>query len=178
MRLAALIDALPPHAHDLARNLAALEGEAILTDQQLWGAVLASAHAVGVAPVVLAAQAAARDAGLSNAVQAAAKGAAAVMAQNNIYFRAIDMLDDPVLTAERSHLRMGLIAKPGVDPLDFHLWTLAVSAIHGCEACLRAQASELKAQGAAPAMIAAALRVAALIHAASRVLAAEAAAKG
>ncbi|HEX7761650.1 MAG TPA: carboxymuconolactone decarboxylase family protein, partial [Caulobacteraceae bacterium] len=115
--------------------------------------------------------------GLSDASMIAARGAAAVMAQNNIYFRAIDLLDDPALAREPSHLRMGLIAKPGVDPLDFHLWTLAVSAIHGCEACLKAQASELRRLGASPAAITAALRTAALIHAASRVLAAEAAAK-
>jgi alkyl hydroperoxide reductase subunit D len=175
MRLQVLIDALPPYARDVARNLAALEAETVLTGQQLWGAVLASAHAVGTPAVVRAAEAAARDAGLSDAVQDAARGAAAVMAQNNIYFRAIDLLDDPVLTAEPSHLRMSLTFKPGVDPLDFHLWTLAASAIHGCETCLRAQAATLGALGARPPALSAALRAAALIHAAGRILAAEAA---
>lgn len=175
MRLSVLIDALPPYARDVARNLAALEGERALTAQQLWGAVLASAHAVGTPAVVRAAEAAAADAGLSDAARDAARGAAAVMAQNNIYFRAVDLLDDPVLAAEPSHLRMSLTFKPGVDPLDFHLWTLAASAIHGCEACLRSQAATLRALGARPPVLSAALRAAALIHAAGRILAAEAA---
>ncbi len=176
MRLSAVIDALPPYARDVARNLAALEGETILSDQQLWGAVLASAHAVGVPAVVQVAEAAAR--GLSPEAQAAARGAAAVMAQNNIYFRAVDLLDDPVLAAEPSHLRMGLISRPGVESLDFHLWTLAASAIYGCEVCLQAQAAEAKVLGARPPMLSAALRAAALIHAAGRILAAEAARAG
>lgn len=178
MRLSAVIDALPPYARDVARNLAALEGETVLSDQQFWGAVLASAYAVGVPAVVQAAETAARDAGLPPEAQAAARGAAAVMAQNNIYFRAVDLLDDPVLAAEPSHLRMGLISRPGVDPLDFHLWTLAASAIYGCEVCLRAQAAEAKVLGARAPMLSATLRVAALIHAAGRILAAEAARAG
>ena len=176
MRLSAVIDALPPYARDVARNLAALEGESFLSEQQLWGAVLASAHAVGVPAVVQAAETAA--ASLSQEARAAARGAAAVMAQNNIYFRAVDLLDDPVLAAEPSHLRMGLISRPGVESLDFHLWTLASSAIYGCEVCLRAQAAEAKVLGAGPPMLSAALRAAALIHAAGRILAAEAARAG
>jgi alkyl hydroperoxide reductase subunit D len=175
MRLSPLIDALPPYARDVARNLAALEAETVLSAQQQWGAVLASACAAGVPVVIRAAEAAALDAGLSPEAIAAARGAAAIMAQNNIYFRAVDLLDDPVLEGEPSHLRMGIVQKPGVDPVDFHLWTLAASAIFGCEVCLKAQAETLRRAGVGPAALSAALRTAALIHAAARTLAAEAA---
>lgn len=179
MTLAALADTLPAYAADVARNLVALEAETTLTPTQLWGAVLAGSMAVGTPAVIQAAETGALQAGLGERAQDGARAAAAVMAQNNVYFRAIDLMDDPVLAAEPSHLRMSVTQKPqalfGVDPLDFHLWTLAVSAINGCGACLQAQAEELRVLGARPALISAALRVAALIHAASRILAAEAA---
>jgi len=175
MLLQALIDALPDYARDVARSLAALEDEAALSPAQLWGCVLASAHAVGTPSVLRAAEAAALAAGLSETARETARGAAAVMAQNNVYFRAVDLMDDPVLEAEPTRLRMNTVRRPDVPATDMHLMCLAVSAINGCGACLKSHAQELHVLAARPATLAGALRVAALINAAGRVLAAEAA---
>ena len=49
MSIAALANALPNYAEDLKINLAALSAETILTDQQKWGAFLASAYALKIA---------------------------------------------------------------------------------------------------------------------------------
>ena len=76
-----------------------------------------------------------------------------------------------------TRLRMNLAAPTGVERLDFELWALAVSAINGCGACLDAHEGELKKHGVEPAVVQTALRIAAVVHAASRVTAsAEAAA--
>ena len=176
MSLAPLISALPAYAADIARNLESLEAESILTDQQKWGTFVASAHAVATPAVVKAIEAAAAAAGLTPEAKAGAKAAAAIMAMNNIYFRSLHMLHNPEYRALPARLRMHVVRDPGVDKTDFELWALAVSAIHGCDECLNAHEPELRRRGVAPVAIQTALRIAAVTHAVSRVMAGEAAA--
>src|SRR5467141_3477794 len=46
-----------------------------------------------------------------------------------------------------ARLRMSVIAQPGVDKSDFELWSLAVSAINACGACIEAHDHALKHAG-------------------------------
>ena len=175
MALEALAQSLPPYAADIAANLKTLTNETLLSDQQKWGCFVASAHAVATPAVLRAIEAAAGEAGLSAEAKTAARGAAAIMAQNNIYFRALALMKNQDYRGLRSRLRMGLVFKPGVPKDDFDLWCVAVSAIHGCPDCLNAHEAPLRARGVAADAVLAALRIAAVVHAISRVLAAEAA---
>jgi alkyl hydroperoxide reductase subunit D len=75
-----------------------------------------------------------------------------------------------------AHLRMTVIGQPGVERTDFELWSLVVSAINGCGACLDAHETELRRRGLPGVAIQAGLRIAAVVNAASRALAGEAAA--
>jgi len=175
MALEALAASLPPYAEDLARNLAAAADDARLTEQQKWGCFVAAAAAVATPAAIQATLAAARGAGLSPEAMAAAKGAAAIMAQNNVYFRALTLLRNPEYKAMRSGLRMRIVTHPGVPADDFDLWCVAVSAIHGCPDCLDAHEAPLRARGVGAGAVQAALRIAAVVHGVSRVLAAEAA---
>ena len=68
-------DLLPAYAKDISLNLSSLANETLLTDQQKWGCFLASAHAIGVVPVVKAIEAAAAEK-LSPEAMSAAKAAA------------------------------------------------------------------------------------------------------
>ncbi|MGH6955678.1 MAG: carboxymuconolactone decarboxylase family protein [Caulobacteraceae bacterium] len=176
MALEALAAALPSYAGDVALNLASLTEETTLTAQQMWGCFVASAQAVATPAVVRAVETAADEAGLSVEAKTAAKGAAAIMAQNNVYFRALTLLKNQEYRSLRARLRMRIVSNPGVEGIDFDLWCVAVSAIHGCPDCLDAHEGKLKARGVDPLAIQAALRIAAVTHAVSRVLAAEAAA--
>jgi alkyl hydroperoxide reductase subunit D len=173
--LQGLIEALPAYANDIALNLGSVAQETLLDDQQKWGCLVASAHAVATPAVVQAIEAAAAEAGLSAEAKAAAKGAAAIMAQNNVYFRALTLLKNQEYRALRARLRMRITSNPGVPGEDFDLWCLAVSAIHGCPDCLDAHEGALKRRGVDAVRIQTALRIAAVVHAASRVLAGEAA---
>lgn len=177
MSLDALRDLLPAYAKDLSLNLSSLAAETVLSDQQKWGAFLASAHAVGVAPVVRAIEAAA-DAHLTPEVKDAAKAAAAIMGMNNIYYRSLHLMKNHEYTTLPARLRMNVLANPGAPKLDFELWSTAVSAINGCGACLDAHEAELRKHGASAVQVQAALRIAAVVNAASRVVAAEEALKG
>jgi alkyl hydroperoxide reductase subunit D len=176
MSLDALREALPAYAKDLSLNLSSLAGETLLTDQQKWGAFVASAHAVGAPAVVRAIEAAARQAGLSEDALAAAKGAAAIMGMNNVYYRSLHLMKNGEYATLPARLRMNLLANPGVERVDFELWSTAVSAVNGCGMCLDAHEAELKKHGVPNTTIQAALRIAAVVNAVSRVVAGEAAA--
>ena len=177
MALEALANALPAYAADIAQNVASLLEETWLTDQQKWGCFVASAHAVATPAVVQAIEAAAAQGGLSDAAKAAARGAAAIMAQNNVYFSAVQLLTNQEYRRLRTRLRMRITSNPGVELVDFHLWCVAVSAIHHCGDCLDAHEGALKQRGVAPEAVQAAMRIAAVTHALSRIFAGEAAAK-
>lgn len=175
MSLDALRAALPAYAKDLSLNLSSLAGETVLTDQQKWGAFVASAHAVGVPSVIQAVEAAATEAGLSDEARAAARAAAAIMGMNNVYYRSLHLISNGEYKTLPARLRMNLLANPGVEKIDFELWSTAVSAINGCGMCLDSHEGELKKHGVPATSIQAALRIAAVINAVSRVVAAEAA---
>jgi alkyl hydroperoxide reductase subunit D len=176
MSLDALRESLPAYAKDLSLNLSSLAGETLLSDQQKWGAFVASAYAVGTPAVVKSVTAAAIEGGLSDAALTAAKAAAAIMGMNNVYYRATHLLTNKEYATLPARLRMNVLANPGVDKADFELWSTAVSAVNGCGMCLDAHEAELKKHGVPAQQIQAALRIAAVVNAVSRVVAAEAAA--
>jgi len=178
MSLDALRESLPAYAKDLSLNLSSLAGETLLSDQQKWGCFVASAHAVGQRAVIAAAEAAATEAGLSPEALTGAKAAAAIMGMNNVYYRSLHLLSNPEYRTLPARLRMNIIANPGVEKVDFELWCTAVSAINGCGACLDSHEAELKKHGMPAQQIQAALRIAAVVNAVSRVLQAEAGAEG
>jgi alkyl hydroperoxide reductase subunit D len=171
MSLDALRETLPAYAKDLSLNLSTLEGETSLTDQQKWGAFVAAAHAVGTGPVVRAIDAAAT--GLSPEALNAAKAAAAIMGMNNVYYRALHLMKNAEYRTLPARLRMNVIGNPGVDKTDFELWAFVVSAVNGCGMCLDAHETELKKQAVSSVAVQAALRIAAVVNAVSRVVAAE-----
>jgi alkyl hydroperoxide reductase subunit D len=176
MSLDALREQLPAYAKDLSLNLSSLSNESILTDQQKWGAFVAAAYAVGQPDVVKAVDAAAAAAGLPEPAFTAAKAAAAIMGMNNVYYRALHLMKNQEYRTLPARLRMNVIANPGVDKVDFELWSTAVSAVNGCGMCLDAHEEELRKRGVPTSSIQAALRIAAVVNATSRVMAAERAA--
>lgn len=172
MSLDALRDLIPSYAKDVSLNLSSLAGETTLDDQQKWGCFLASAYAVGVAPVVKLIEAQATTV-LSPEARNAAKSAAAIMGMNNIYYRALHLMKNQEYVTLPARLRMNVLASPGVPKVDFELWSTAVSAINGCGACLDAHEGELRRHSATNVQVQAALRIGAVIHAASRIVASE-----
>lgn len=174
MSLGALRESIPDYAKDIRLNLGSLAGEAILSDQQKWGAFLASALASRNATVINAI-AAETEAKLSPEAATAAKAAAAIMAMNNVYYRSVHLMSAETYATMPAKLRMNVIANPGVDKVDFELWSLAVSAVNGCGACLDAHEKVVRKGGLSAEQVQAALRIASAVHAAAAVLDGEAA---
>ncbi|MGW5559991.1 carboxymuconolactone decarboxylase family protein [Micromonospora sp. NPDC003944] len=174
MGLDAITAALPEYARDIALNLNSTIGASPLTPAQTWGTALACAVAARN-PVVLREIADEALGHLGPEGVEAAKGAAAIMAMNNVYYRAKHLIGDERYASMPARLRMRIIARPGVDKGDFELWCFAVSAIAGCGVCLELHDRKLRASGFTREQLHDALRISAVVHAAAVTLDAEAA---
>ena len=173
MTLQTLRERLPDYAKDLRLNLGTLAGETILTDSQQAGTFIASAIACRN-PELIDAVNTEFGPRLEPAAFAAAKAAASIMAMNNVYYRFLHLVEDESYAKLRANLRMNVLANPGVPRADFELWSLAVSAINGCGKCISAHARVLREAGVTAEQIQAAVRIAAVVHAAAVTIEAEA----
>jgi alkyl hydroperoxide reductase subunit D len=163
MSIERLKERLPDHARDLRVNLGAITSSTSLKPQQAWGTALAAAVASRNAEVVAAI---ADEAPLSAEAEAAARGAAAIMAMNNVYYRFQHMMGDGSAYAQfPARLRMQILGRPGVDHVDFELWCLAASVIAGCESSVRAHETTVRERGGTEEQVQDAVRIAAVIHA-------------
>jgi lipoyl-dependent peroxiredoxin subunit D len=175
MSLAALADRLPEYAKDLKLNLSSLASEVSLTEQQRAGTFVASALA-SRNPAVIEAALGEFGPKLTPEALTAAKTSAAIMAMNNIYYRFVHLASSPDYKTMPAKLRMNAMAKPGVDKLDFELWSLAVSAVNGCGMCIDSHEKILRQAGVSAEAVQAAARIAAVVHAVAATLEGEAAA--
>jgi lipoyl-dependent peroxiredoxin subunit D len=174
MSIESLKNALPDYAKDLKLNLSSLAAEPTLSEQQRAGTFIASALAAR-SPVVIDAMMDAFAAKLEPAALDAAKAAASIMAMNNIYYRFVHLVSAADYKTLPAKLRMNVIGKPGVEKVDFELWSLAVSAINGCGMCVDAHERELRKAGLGADAVQAAVRIAAVVHAVAATLDGEAA---
>lgn len=170
MSLDTLKARIPDHAKDLRLNLAQIEQAASLSPVQAWGAALAAAEAAGGA-ATLGELLSAAGAHLDETQVRAARAAAAVMAMNNTYYRFVHEVANDAYGQLPARLRMQVIGNPGVDKLDFELWSLGVSAINGCSACMNAHETGAQKRGATPAMIQDVVRIASIVSAVARTVA-------
>lgn len=172
MSLGTLKQALPDYAKDLKLNLASLAAEAALSDQQRAGIFVAAAMATGQ-PTVIKAVLGEFVAKMSPEGLTAAKSAAAIMGMNNIYYRFVHLVSAPDYKGLPAKLRMNVIGRPGVEKVDFELWSLAVSAINGCGMCVDAHERALRQAGVSVELIQAAVRIAAVVNGVAATIAAE-----
>jgi alkyl hydroperoxide reductase subunit D len=170
MTLDALIDSLPSSAKDLKLNYSSLvRNNTELTAQQLWGTLVASALATRSASLTAAVLAAAPEQLSAQAIEAA-QTVAAIMGMNNIWYRFHHLSSNPKYATMPARLRMNGLRGHGVEAVDFELWSLAVSAINGCGKCVDAHEKVVREKGATEELVAAVVRVAAVVHAIGAVL--------
>ena len=96
-----------------------------------------------------------------------ARAAAALMAMNNVYYRFRHQVDKPAYSQKPARLRMNRLVQPAGPKVDFELLCLAVSAINGCEACVRAHEAAVLEGGLSEDHVHDAVRIAATVHAAA-----------
>jgi len=169
MSIDTLKNTIPAYAKDIKLNLSSLANDETLNTQQLWGTMLASALAGRNETVIQNISAAAKE-NLSAEAFEAAQAAAAIMAMNNVYYRFVHLASNKDYQTMQAKLRMNIIGNPGVDKMDFELWSLAVSAVNACGMCIDAHESQLVQHDVSKEQIQTAVRIASVIHAASAIL--------
>jgi alkyl hydroperoxide reductase subunit D len=172
-----LIANLPEAAKDLKLNLQSVLSDGSLSAEQRLAIALACAYA--------ARNFALRDALREDAAKTLdeawiddAMAAAALMSMNNVYYRFRHMIGKPSYGSMPAKLRMNRLANSRTSKLDFEFMCLAVSAINGCEMCVRSHEHSLIEMGATEIQVHDAVRIAAAVYAAAVSLELEPAAAG
>jgi lipoyl-dependent peroxiredoxin subunit D len=172
MTLEQISEAIPTYAKDLKLNLSSVFNQAELTPQQAWGTGIATALASRNQQLYKAIVAEAEK-HLSKEALEGAKGAAAIMGMNNIFYRFQHLAENERYSSIPARLRMNIIRTHGADLVDFELWSIAVSAVNGCGKCIIAHEKTLVEKDVPAETIIAAVRIASVLHAIASVLEAE-----
>ncbi len=161
-----LRESLPDAAKDARLNLQSVFQSSTLTNEQMWGTAVAAAIATRNAEVAQAVFADAQGQ-VEARVLEDAKAAASLMAMNNVYYRFRHMVGKESYSSKPARLRMNWIGKPLGAKADFELFCLAVSAINGCEMCVRSHEQVVVNGGLSEDHAHDAARIAATIQAAA-----------
>jgi alkyl hydroperoxide reductase subunit D len=159
---------LPEYAKDLKLNLGTLARSTELSEQQLWGTFVATAAATRNDQIISEISEEAKS-HLSDEAYNAALAAASIMAMNNVAYRARGWLGDDYAQV-RMGLRMNVISKPGIEKVDFELFSLAVSTINGCEHCTIAHEKTVREEGLTKEQVFEAVKIAATVSGVAQAL--------
>lgn len=173
MSLEILKDLIKDYGRDIRINLDSVlstEGAPGLTETQIYGAFLASVYATKSEKLrELAEQI--TEAKLGTQEREGVKAAATIMGMNNVYYRYLHLTEgQEELKKLPARLRMTIIGKPGIEKLNFEIYSLAISAITGCGMCINAHIHELKKGGIEDLGIQSAIRIAAVTNATAQAL--------
>ena len=86
------------------------------------------------------------------------------MGMNNADYRFAHLAPDKRNAAMPARLRMNAIAQSGIEPLDFELFFLAVSAINGCHMCIDSDEQVVAKKGASRQVVHDVARIASVIR--------------
>lgn len=157
-------NALPEHARDIKLNLQAVLESGALSPAQRWGVALAAATASRNVRLAKAVREDA-EAMVEKAVVEDALAAATLMGMNNVYYRFRHLVKKPSYADKPARLRMNRLVKPSTSRTDFELFSLAVSALNGCEVCIQAHEKTVVEGGISEDGVNDAIRIAATIQA-------------
>lgn len=163
----AVLQNLPEHSKDVSVNLLKLFALSKLTPSRMWGTAMASAVATRAPLLVAAVERDALAAGVGADVLDDARAAAATTSMNNVYYRFKHFVRDDELQKISPRFHVQRAARPRGEKLDFELYGLAVSAINGCELCVRTHAQAVIEGGVSRDEVAESVRIAATLHAAA-----------
>ncbi len=155
---------IPEYGKDLKLNLQSVLTQSSLDETHLWGVATATAIATRYAPLR---EAAIQDAAdhVSADVIDDARAAASLMGMNNVYYRFRHFMgDESEYKPLRAGLRMNRIVKPLGDKVGFELMSLAISAMEGCELCVKSHEAVLIKAGVTKTQVHDAVRVAAVMQ--------------
>jgi alkyl hydroperoxide reductase subunit D len=159
--------ALPEYAKDTKLNLDAVINRSTLDNIVANGCALAAAMATGNGKLVSYIQSNIEDAKERDASLIAGS----IMAQNNVWYPYVEMVNDPALSGLPAQLRMNAIISHGGTTKDrFEAYSLAASIVGKCHFCVKAHYDTLKKEGYTVEQLRDIGRIAAVINSVAKVL--------
>jgi len=159
-------EALPDYAKDTRLNLDAVINRSTLDATEAQGCALAAAMATGNGKLVTFVSSGIEDIKERDA----ALTAAAIMAQNNIWYPYVEMVGG-ALEGIPPQLRMNAIATHGgTTKARFEAYSLAASIVGKCHFCVKAHFDTLKAEGYTVDQLRDIGRIASVINSVAKVL--------
>lgn len=150
---------IPEVAKALRLNLTAVLDSSTLPVSERWGVAIAVALA-SRSRRLADALVASRPAEVSTKTVEAAVAASALMGMTNVFYRFHHLVGKPSYKQKSTRLR----TRPGTASAAFELFALAVSAVNGCETCVRSHEATLLQQGTTEDQIHETVRIASVIH--------------
>lgn len=95
---------------------------------------------------------------------------ASLLSANNVFYRFRHFVDKESYNTMRASLRMNIMARPVMGKEFFELTSLAVSAVNGCEMCVKSHEVSVLEAGSSEARIWDAIRLAAVITSLCKVI--------
>ena len=170
--MTAWVDALkeasiPDYAKDTKLNIDAVIKRSTLPADEAEAIALAAAFATGNSKLWTWIHSQLADCKEADA----ALTAASIMAQNNVWYPFVEMVNDPALAGLPAQLRMNAIASHGgTTKARFEAYSLAASIVGKCHFCVKAHYETLKKEGYSVEQLRDIGRIAAVINSVSRVL--------
>ena len=160
---------LPEYAKDIRLNLDAVINRSTVDPDHALYLSIAAAFATGNSKLLTYLVSNATDEVEKNA----ALSAGAIMAQNNVWYPFVEMVDDANLKGLPAQLRMNAISSHGgTTKAKFEAYSLASSIIGKCHFCVKAHYETLKQEGYSVEQLRDIGRIAATINALAKILSA------
>lgn len=173
MSTAVLKDLIKDYGKDIRINIDSVlseEGAPGLSETQIFGTFLVAAYTTRNETLKELAEEIAREKISPEEIEGV-KAAATIMGMNNIYYRYLHLMEgNDELKRLPAKLRMTVIGKPGIEKVNFELYSLAASTITGCGMCINAHIEEVSKGGIEDLGIQSAVRIAAVANAAAQAL--------
>ncbi len=161
---------IPDYAKDIRLNIDGTIARSSLEGNDAVGVALAAAFAAKSRKII---DIIAASGALSEEEKNAALTASALMGMNNVWYPYVEMTEDADLKGQPAQLRMNAYAtNGGVDKRRFEMYALAASIIGKCQFCIKSHFDLLKKEGMTSQQLRDVGRIAAVVNAASQVIAA------
>ena len=161
---------IPDYAKDIRLNIDGTIARSSLEGNDAVGVALAAAFAAKSRKIIDIISA---SGALSEEEKNAALTASALMGMNNVWYPYVEMTEDADLKSQPAQLRMNAYAtNGGVDKRRFEMYALSASIIGKCQFCIKSHFDLLKQEGMSSQQLRDVGRIAAVINAASQVIAA------
>lgn len=161
----ALRETLPDFARDIKLNIQNVLTTTTLTPAQMWGVAIACAYTCKNEKLISALQLDAKAAGIDDGVIEDAKASSMLMAMNNVYYRFRHVMEKEDYEQKPARLRMSRLVQVTSNKVDFELFSLSVSAINNCVACMKAHEKVVLEHEMTTDQVHDAIRIAATINA-------------